>query len=113
MPKVSSWEGGYRIMEIVTDENRGTFKLKRDFNMAKFKSQIHYEMFTTLDLKEYHRSKGAISAVLSKEDVDRAVDSGRPILVYHETTNHVADMLDYYNLDELKAMQLVKVVGNC
>lgn len=47
-------------MEIVTDEGRGTFKLRRDFNMAKFKSIIHYEMFTTLDLKEYNRSKGAI-----------------------------------------------------
>lgn len=100
-------------MEIVTDEGRGTFKLKRDFNMAKFKSIIHYEMFTTLDLKEYHRSKGAISAVLSKDDVDRAIDSGRPILVYHETTNHVADMLDYYNLDIPSEFELVKVVKSC
>lgn len=97
-------------MEIVTDEGRGTFKLRRDFNMTKFKSIIHYEMFTTLDLKEYHRSKGAISAVLSKDDVDRAIESGRPILVYHETSNHVADMLDYYNVDDAQAMQIVKAV---
>lgn len=97
-------------MEIVTDEGRGTFKLRRDFNMTKFKSIIHYEMFTTLDLKEYHRSKGAISAVLSKEDVDRAIESGRPILVYHETSNHVADMLDYYNVNDAQAMQIVKAV---
>lgn len=97
-------------MEIVTDDNRGTFKLRRDFNMSKFKSIIHHEMFTTLDLKEYHRSKGAISAVLSKDDVDRAIESGRPILVYHETANHVADMLDYYNLSDAQAMQIVKVV---
>lgn len=97
-------------MEIVTDEGRGTFKLRRDFNMVKFKSIIHYEMFTTLDLKEYHRSKGAISAVLSKDDVDRAIESGRPILVYHETSNHVADMLDYYNVDDVQAMQIVKAV---
>lgn len=97
-------------MEIVTDDNRGTFKLRRDFNMTKFKSIIHYEMFTTLDLKEYHRSKGAISAVLSKDDVDRAIESGRPILVYHETSNHVADMLDYYNVDDAQAMQIVKAV---
>ena len=97
-------------MEIVTDEGRGTFKLRRDFNMAKFKSTIHYEMFTTLDLKEYHRSKGAISAVLSKDDVDRAIESGRPILVYHETSNHVADMLDYYNVDDAQAMKIVKAV---
>lgn len=97
-------------MEIVTDEGRGTFKLRRDFNMAKFKLIIHYEMFTTLDLKEYHRSKGAISAVLSKDDVDRAIESGRPILVYHETSNHVADMLDYYNVDDAQAMQIVKAV---
>lgn len=97
-------------MEIVTDEGRGTFKLRRDFNMVKFKSIIHYEMFTTLDLKEYHRSKGAISAVLSKDDVDRAIESGRPILVYHETSNHVADMLDYYNVDDAQAMQIVKAV---
>ena len=97
-------------MEIVTDEGRDTFKLRRDFNMTKFKSIIHYEMFTTLDLKEYHRSKGAISAVLSKDDVDRAIESGRPILVYHETSNHVADMLDCYNLDEVQAMQVVKAV---
>ena len=90
-------------MEIVTDEGRGTFKLRRDFNMTKFKSIIHYEMFTTLDLKEYHRSKGAISAVLSKDDVDRAMESGRPILVYHETSNHVADMLDYYNVNDAQA----------
>ena len=66
--------------------------------------------FTTLDLKEYHRSKGAISAVLSKDDVDRAIESGRPILVYHETSNHVADMLDYYNVDDAQAMQIVKAV---
>lgn len=99
-------------MEIVTDEGRGTFKLRRDFNMVKFKSIIHYEMFTTLDLKEYHRSKGAISAVLSKDDVDRAIESGRPILVYHETSNHVADMLDYYNVDDAQAMQIVKAVKN-
>ena len=97
-------------MEIVTDDNRGTFKLRRDFNMTKFKSIIHYEMFTTLDLKEYHRSKGAISAVLSKDDVDRAIESGRPILVYHETSNHVADMLDYYNVDDAQAMKIVKAV---
>lgn len=97
-------------MEIVTDEGRGTFKLRRDFNMVKFKSIIHYEMFTTLDLKEYHRSKGAISAVLSKDDVDRAIESGRPILVYHETSNHVADMLDYYNVDDVQAIQIVKAV---
>lgn len=97
-------------MEIVTDEGRGTFKLRRDFNMTKFKSIIHYEMFTTLDLKEYHRSKGAISAVLSKDDVDRAIESGRPILVYHETSNHVADMLDYYNVDNAQAMKIVKAV---
>lgn len=97
-------------MEIVTDEGRGTFKLRRDFNMTKFKSIIHYEMFTTLDLKEYHRSKGAISAVLSKDDVDRAIESGRPILVYHETSNHVADMLDYYNVDDAQAMKIVKAV---
>lgn len=97
-------------MEIVTDEGRGTFKLRRDFNMVKFKSIIHYEMFTTLDLKEYHRSKGAISAVLSKDDVDRAIESGRPILVYHETSNHVADMLDYYNVNDAQAMQIVKAV---
>ena len=97
-------------MEIVTDEGRGTFKLRRDLNMAKFKSIIHYEMFTTLDLKEYHRSKGAISAVLSKDDVDRAIESGRPILVYHETSNHVADMLDYYNVDDAQAMKIVKAV---
>lgn len=97
-------------MEIVTDDNRGTFKLRRDFNMTKFKSIIHYEMFTTLDLKEYHRSKGAISAVLSKDDVDRAIESGRPILVYHETSNHVADMLDYYNVNDAQAMQIVKAV---
>ena len=97
-------------MEIVTDEGRGTFKLRRDFNMTKFKSIIHYEMFTTLDLKEYHRSKGAISAVLSKDDVDRAIESGRPILVYHETSNHVADMLDYYNVNDAQAMQIVKAV---
>lgn len=97
-------------MEIVTDEGRGTFKLRRDFNMTKFKSIIHYEMFTTLDLKEYHRSKGAISAVLSKNDVDRAIESGRPILVYHETSNHVADMLDYYNVNDAQAMQIVKAV---
>lgn len=97
-------------MEIVTDEGRGTFKLRRDFNMVKFKSIIHYEMFTTLDLKEYHRSKGAMSAVLSKDDVDRAIESGRPILVYHETGNHVADMLDYYNVDDAQAMQIVKAV---
>lgn len=97
-------------MEIVTDEGRGTFKLRRDFNMTKFKSIIHYEMFTTLDLKEYHRSKGAISAVLSKDDVDRAIESGRPILVYHETSNHVADMLDYYNANDAQAMQIVKAV---
>lgn len=97
-------------MEIVTDEGRGTFKLRRDFNMTKFKSIIHYEMFTTLDLKEYHRSKGAISAVLSKDDVDRAIESGKPILVYHETSNHVADMLDYYNVDDAQAMQIVKAV---
>ena len=95
-------------MEIVTDEGRGTFKLRRDFNMVKFKSIIHYEMFTTLE--EYHRSKGAISAVLSKDDVDRAIESGRPILVYHETSNHVADMLDYYNVDDAQAMQIVKAV---
>lgn len=97
-------------MEIVTDEGRGTFKLRRDFNMTKFKSIIHYEMFTTLDLKEYHRSKGAMSAVLSKDDVDRAIESGRPILVYHETSNHVADMLDYYNVNDAQAMQIVKAV---
>lgn len=97
-------------MEIVTDEGRGTFKLRRDFNMTKFKSIIHYEMFTTLDLKEYHRSKGAISAVLSKDDVDRAIESGRPILVYHETSNHVADMLDYYNVDDAQALKIVKAV---
>lgn len=97
-------------MEIVTDEGRGTFKLRRDFNMTKFKSIIHYEMFTTLDLKEYHRSKGAISAVLSKDDVDRAIESGRPILVYHETSNHVADMLDYYNVNDAQAMKIVKAV---
>lgn len=97
-------------MEIVTDEGRGTFKLRRDFNMTKFKSIIHYEMFTTLDLKEYHRSKGAISAVLSKDDVDRAIVSGRPILVYHETSNHVADMLDYYNVNDAQAMKIVKAV---
>ena len=52
----------------------------------------------------------AISAVLSKDDVDRAIESGRPILVYHETSNHVADMLDYYNVDDAQAMQIVKAV---
>lgn len=82
--------------------------LKKDFNLTTFSNKYRTEMFTTDDEGvTFKRLRGVQSATLNEDDILRAIDSERPVVVYYNLPNQVANRIDYYNCDEQKLLQAV------